>query len=194
MIRKEDFFVFFSLVPIVFPSCSHQVVKGFPSSQSVPKCVPRNVPNSTWVLIGPMFNSHVYKVKRWNLGKHICFYFASGWSKEVLLLGACPMFPKKLMMAHSILLLNKFSIFVRSTILPWQLPQLLYYFQKCWDFSKQKKVSNNNNLWRKIWNLQEYCICQNSNLINYLRNMCWNCQGTMIILNWWIISPSNSFA
>jgi len=37
----------------------------------VPKCVPQDVPNTTWVLshmICPKFNSHVYKLKRWNLG------------------------------------------------------------------------------------------------------------------------------
>jgi hypothetical protein len=61
---KGGFFLSFSLVPIVFPSCSHQALKGFPSSQSVPECVPQDVPNRTWVLIGPKFNSHIYKLKR----------------------------------------------------------------------------------------------------------------------------------
>jgi hypothetical protein len=28
-------------------------------------------------MVCPKFNSHVYKLKRWNLGVHICFYFAT---------------------------------------------------------------------------------------------------------------------
>jgi hypothetical protein len=118
----SSFFRFFPLVPIVFPSCSHQALKGFPSSQCVPECVPQDVPNSTWVLIGPKFNSHVYKLKRWNLGKHICFYFAIGGPKRCFYWGHAQCSQKNLMMDQSILLLNKFSIFVRSTLLPWQLP------------------------------------------------------------------------
>jgi hypothetical protein len=72
--RDRDFFVF-SLVPNVFIS----------SSQCVPRCVPQDVPNSTWVLshmVCPKFNSPIYKLKRWNPGVHICFYFASGSLKR----------------------------------------------------------------------------------------------------------------
>ncbi len=54
----------------------------FPSSsQTIPKCIPQDVPNSTWVC--PKFNSHVYKPKRWIVREHICFYFVTG-SKELL--------------------------------------------------------------------------------------------------------------
>jgi hypothetical protein len=52
----DGFFVF-SLVPNLSPS----------GSQSVLKCVPQDVPNSTWVLfhmVCSKFNSLVYKVKR----------------------------------------------------------------------------------------------------------------------------------
>jgi hypothetical protein len=50
------FFVY-SLVPNLFPS----------GSQSVLKCIPKDVPNSTWVLshtVCPKFNSLLYKLKR----------------------------------------------------------------------------------------------------------------------------------
>jgi hypothetical protein len=64
-------------------------------SQTVPRCAPEDVSNSTWVLshmVCPKFNSHGYKLKRY-LGEHVCFYFATqDPTKEVLLLGACPMF------------------------------------------------------------------------------------------------------
>jgi hypothetical protein len=73
--RDTGIFLFFSLVPNVFIS----------SSQCVPRCVPQDVPNSTWVLshmVCPKFNSPIYKLKRWNPGVHICFYFASGSLKR----------------------------------------------------------------------------------------------------------------
>jgi hypothetical protein len=35
---------------LLFPMCSHQVTINFPSSHSVPKCIPQDVPNSTPVL------------------------------------------------------------------------------------------------------------------------------------------------
>jgi hypothetical protein len=38
------------------------------------------VPNSTWTLshmVGPNFHSHVYKLERWAIGEHICFYFVT---------------------------------------------------------------------------------------------------------------------
>ncbi len=67
-------------VPIMSPN-------GFPvvnvlasSSQTVPRCAPEDVPNSTWVLscmVCPKFNSHGYKLKRLYLGEHTCFYVAT---------------------------------------------------------------------------------------------------------------------
>jgi hypothetical protein len=42
------------------------------SSQRVPKCVPQHDPNSTWVLthmVCPKFNSHVYKLKTWQVSR-----------------------------------------------------------------------------------------------------------------------------
>jgi hypothetical protein len=57
------------------------VLNVFPSSsQTAPKSVPQDVLNSTWVLSGmvcPKFNSHGYKLKRWYLGEHTCFNFAT---------------------------------------------------------------------------------------------------------------------
>jgi hypothetical protein len=47
-------------------------------------------------MVCPKFNSPGYNLQRWNPGVHICFHFANRGSKEVLLLGACPMFPKSL--------------------------------------------------------------------------------------------------
>jgi len=81
----RDFFLFSCspCVPIVFP-------KGF----QVPKYVPQVVPYSTWVLshmVCTKFNSPVYKLK--SRGAHL-FLFCKWGSKEVLLLGACPMFQK----------------------------------------------------------------------------------------------------
>jgi len=55
------------------------------SSQSVPKCIPRDVPNRAWVLsnmVCSKFNSLVYKLKRWNPRVHIYFYFATGGPKK----------------------------------------------------------------------------------------------------------------
>jgi hypothetical protein len=62
------------------PPGSQCVLDMFPSSsQSIPKCIPQDVPNSTWVC--PKLNSHVYNPKRWNVRKHICFYFVTGGPK-----------------------------------------------------------------------------------------------------------------
>jgi hypothetical protein len=47
----------------VFSPYSQNVPIKFSSSQSVPKCVLQDVPNSTWVLshmVCPKYNSHVY--------------------------------------------------------------------------------------------------------------------------------------
>jgi len=54
----KDFWVFspcFQCVPVMFPS----------SSQNVPRCIPQDVPNNTWVLshlVCPKFNSPVYEL------------------------------------------------------------------------------------------------------------------------------------
>jgi hypothetical protein len=53
----------------IFPY-SQCVLNMFPlSSQIVPKCIPEDVPNSTWVLwshmVCPKLNSYVYKLKGW---------------------------------------------------------------------------------------------------------------------------------
>jgi hypothetical protein len=59
------FFPFSQCVPIMF-SMSSQILKGFPSFQSVFKCIPQYIPNSTWVLshmVCPKLKSHVYRLK-----------------------------------------------------------------------------------------------------------------------------------
>ncbi len=97
--------MFFFLVPNVSPTCSHHVVKRFPSFQ----CVPQHVPNSTSVLlhmICPKFNSHVYKLKRYVVGKYICFSFATRDPKRCFHWGVINI-PKKLLMGQSIWLLQK---------------------------------------------------------------------------------------
>ncbi len=77
---ERDFLFFFSCsqcVPIMFPKCL--------SSQSVSKCVPRDVPNNALVLFNMVcskFNSPVYKLTRWNPRVHIYFYFATGGTKR----------------------------------------------------------------------------------------------------------------
>ncbi len=71
---NSDFFLFFpcsQCVSIKLSSSPHQVPKRFSNSQSVPRWVPQDVPNSTWVLsyvVCPKFNSPVYKLKRWMPG------------------------------------------------------------------------------------------------------------------------------
>ncbi len=45
---KQGFFCF-SLFPNVFPSCSQWVLK-FSKGSQVSKCIPQDIPNSTWVL------------------------------------------------------------------------------------------------------------------------------------------------
>jgi len=70
--RGKWIFKIFSLLPM----CSH------------------HVPNSTSILshmVCPKFNSHVYKLKRWNLKEHMNFYFAAGVQRGDSI-GACPMF------------------------------------------------------------------------------------------------------
>jgi hypothetical protein len=68
----EGFFVFFSC------------------SKTVPKYIPHNVPNGNTSSLSHMvcskFNSHVYKLQRWNPGRrggqHICLYLATGVQKR----------------------------------------------------------------------------------------------------------------
>jgi hypothetical protein len=60
-----------------FPPSPPLVLNVFPSSS---QNVPEDVSNSTWVLshtVCPKFNPNVYKLKRWNLRDHMCFYFAT---------------------------------------------------------------------------------------------------------------------
>ncbi len=94
----RNYFLCLSLVPNVFSACSHQVLK----------CVPQDVPNSTWVLshtVCPKFNCPGYKLERSNpKGGHLFFF--CNWGPKVLLLGACPMFQKQLLMGQSIWLLE----------------------------------------------------------------------------------------
>jgi hypothetical protein len=65
----------------VFSPYSQNVPIKFSSSQSVPKCVLQDVPNSTWILshmVCPKYNSHVYYLNRWYIRKDTCFHFAIG--------------------------------------------------------------------------------------------------------------------
>lgn len=91
--------IFFSLVPNVFPSYSHEVPtrfpKGSPSSQFVP--------NSTSILSHTKLHSHVHKLKSW--GAHLILSCDSG-SKEMFLLGSAQR-SKKLVMGQSIWSLPK---------------------------------------------------------------------------------------
>jgi hypothetical protein len=90
----------------LFPMCAQHVLKRFPNFQ----CVPQDVPNSTSVLLHmvcPKFNSHVYnKLKRYSIGKYICFYFATWDPKRSFHWGVLNM-SKKLLMGQSIWLLQK---------------------------------------------------------------------------------------
>jgi len=66
---EMDFF-FSLLVPNVFPSCSQRVKKVFLKMFPIaPVLYPM------WFGLGEV-QPHVDKLKRWNLGEHICFYFA----------------------------------------------------------------------------------------------------------------------
>jgi hypothetical protein len=87
----EGFFVFFSY------------------SQTVPKYIPNDVPNgNTSVLshmVCPKFNSHVYKLQRWNPGGST--FVSILRSKRGVSIGTCPMFQRNLLMGQSIWLLWK---------------------------------------------------------------------------------------
>jgi hypothetical protein len=77
--------------------CSHHIP--FISSQ----IVPQDITNSTSVLsykVCPKFNSHVYKLKSYVVGEHICSYFVTGVQK-VLLLRSTQYSQKKLVMGQS---------------------------------------------------------------------------------------------
>jgi hypothetical protein len=73
--RGEGFFFFFPIVLHVCPSCS----------QSVPKYIPKNFPNSTLVLFNmvcPKFDSHVHKLKRWATGQRIHLFLFCNWGPK----------------------------------------------------------------------------------------------------------------
>jgi hypothetical protein len=85
--RRRSIFLF-SLVPIMFPMCSHEV----PHCSQV---VPQNLACSTsfWFhMVCPKVKSLVYKVKRWPIGSLHLVLFCSWQSKELLRLGSaqCP--------------------------------------------------------------------------------------------------------
>jgi len=93
--RKREFF---------FVHCSQCVLIMFSwGFQNVPQDVP-NFTSDLSLMVCPKFNNHVNKVKRWAIGEHYCFYFAT---KEVLLFGSAQMFQIFLMMGQLIWLLKK---------------------------------------------------------------------------------------
>ncbi len=104
-------FYFFSLVPIMFPMCSHEVPQ-------FPKLFPQNVLNSTSALshmVCPKFNSHVYKLKKVDHREHISIYFALGGPKSCIYWGI-PNVRKKLVMGQSIWPLQKNKIKLSAPI------------------------------------------------------------------------------
>jgi len=106
----------------IFPHTQF-VLNMFPlSSQSVPKYIPEDVPNSTWVLwshmVCPKFNSHVYKLKRlyhevaccWEKQKLCCCCYSGGLkllSAEISSHGCLHM---RQLVLSSTILVTKFSI------------------------------------------------------------------------------------
>jgi len=60
---------------------------------------------------------------------------------------------------------------------------LIILFSEMLKLSK-KILPNQKIFWRIIVNIQEYFICWNdfSKLINYLMDMCWNGQGSMVYI------------
>jgi hypothetical protein len=103
------FFLFFFLFLNVFSTFSHQILKGFSSSQSIPKWVPQDVLNSTSILslmVCPEFNSHVYKLEMYAKGEHICFYFATRVQKGAPS-GGMDNVPKTLLIGQSTWLLHQ---------------------------------------------------------------------------------------
>jgi hypothetical protein len=78
----------------------------FPSSSQV---IPQYFCNSTSDylshMVCPKFKSHVYKLKRWVMGEHICFYFVTGVQRGASI-GECPMFQKHCLMGQSMWLLQ----------------------------------------------------------------------------------------
>jgi hypothetical protein len=64
------------IVSSLFPMCSRHVPMGFLSSfQRITQ-----VPKLFLMMLPKVYNSRVYKLKRWAIGEHICFYFAIGGS------------------------------------------------------------------------------------------------------------------
>jgi hypothetical protein len=64
----------------------------FPSFQVVSQDVPNNTLDLSHTIC-LKFNSHVYKLKRWGIGEHICFHFAAGIQRDAFTV-ECPMFQK----------------------------------------------------------------------------------------------------
>ncbi len=82
----RHFFLSSHHVPIMFPMCSHEILK-----------FSQNAPNSTFVLshmVCPKFNSHVYKLKRWALGRTHLFLFLQMAVQIGASIGECPIFQK----------------------------------------------------------------------------------------------------
>ncbi len=109
---REVFFLVFlpfsQCVLNVFSTFFHQILKGFSSSQSVPKWVRQDVPNSTSTLslmVCPEFYSHVYKLEMYAKWEHICFYFATRVQKGAPT-GGMDNVPKTLLIGQSTWLLH----------------------------------------------------------------------------------------
>jgi len=73
--RERGIFLFFSLIPNVFPSSSQKFLKVFPNA--FPKRFPI-APGFYSVWFAPSLTPTYQEVKRSNLGEHICLYFATG--------------------------------------------------------------------------------------------------------------------
>jgi hypothetical protein len=79
--------------------CFHHVFYRFPSSQSVPKCVPEDVPNSTlgYIPYGlPKVQLPCIETKQVASGDAHLFLFWNWGTKEVLLLGGMPKSSKRI--------------------------------------------------------------------------------------------------
>jgi hypothetical protein len=106
---REVIFLFFFLFPNVFSTFSHQILKGFLSSQSVPKWVPEDVLNTSSILshiVCTEFNSHVHKLKMYPEGEYICFYFSNRVQKGASI-GGMANNPKTLLIGQSTWLLHR---------------------------------------------------------------------------------------
>jgi hypothetical protein len=63
--------------------------KDSPSSQVVPQDIPYSTSDLSHTVC-PKFNSHVYKLKRWAIIDHICFYYATGIQRGPSIGGGYP--------------------------------------------------------------------------------------------------------